>query len=241
MGLNAPITLYQAQTGTALNAALAYVPGEAHVILAGPLVEVLSAAELLAVLAHELAHFLLLDGWEGNYFVAGELLRSLSADASAGPAYFESARLFTLWTEAYADRWAAHLSIDVNAAISAFIKIETGLNEVSAESYLRQAEEIYAKGRASANQLTHPETFIRARALRLWAEQGDDSHAEIERMIAGPLHLGHLDLLGQKKMAERTRHLFASIPGAGLDSDRSGTRARQAIFSGLLGRRRRLR
>src|SRR4051794_16645657 len=41
IGLNCRVTLYQAQTGIALNASLAYLPGEAHVILAGPLADVL--------------------------------------------------------------------------------------------------------------------------------------------------------------------------------------------------------
>ncbi len=59
--LSCSVTLYQAQTGSALNAALAYLPGEAHVILGGPLASVLSENELRAVLAHELAHFLLLE------------------------------------------------------------------------------------------------------------------------------------------------------------------------------------
>ena len=84
MGLSSTFTLYQAQTGSVLNASLAYFPGEAHVILAGPLTEVLSPQELRAVLAHELAHFLLFDGWHGDYFAAAELLRAISADASAG-------------------------------------------------------------------------------------------------------------------------------------------------------------
>jgi Zn-dependent protease with chaperone function len=210
MGLQGPLTFYQAQTGNALNASLAYLPGEAHVILAGPLAEVLSPQELRGVLAHELAHFLLFENWQGDYFVAAELLRALSVDASAAP-YFESARLYSLWTEAYADRWACHLCGDATAAITALIKIETGLSEVSAESYLRQAEEIFAKSRPQANQVTHPESYIRARALRLWSEQGDAAHAEIERMIEGPLHLGQLDLLGQKKVAERTREFLQAL------------------------------
>ena len=211
MGLNCTLTFYQAQSGNALNAALAYLPGEAHVILAGPLAEALSPQELRAVLAHELAHFHLFDAWQGDYFLAAELLRSLSADVSAGPAYFESARLYSLWTEAYADRWACHLCGDVTAAISALIKIETGLSEVSAESYLRQADEIFAKSRVQTNQVTHPESYIRARALKLWAEQGDSAQDEIERMIEGPLHMGQLDLLGQKKLAERTRDFLQTL------------------------------
>jgi hypothetical protein len=50
IGLTCSVTIYQAQTGNALNAALAYLPGEAHVILAGPLADVLAESELCAVL-----------------------------------------------------------------------------------------------------------------------------------------------------------------------------------------------
>jgi Zn-dependent protease with chaperone function len=211
MGINSTFTLYQAQSGAALNASLAYFPGEAHVIVTGPLTEVLSQQEVRAVLAHELAHFLLFDGWHGDYFVAAELLRAISADASAGPAYLESARLYSLWAEVYADRWACHVCDDATAAISALIKIETGLSEVSAESYLRQAEEIFATSREQANQVTHPESYIRARALHLWAEQGEAAQDEIERMIEGPLAMRQLDLLGQKKLSGRTREFLHAL------------------------------
>jgi hypothetical protein len=36
LGLNIPITVYQAQNPQGLNASLAYVPDEAHVVLHGP-------------------------------------------------------------------------------------------------------------------------------------------------------------------------------------------------------------
>ena len=44
-----PITFYQAQSGGGLNAALAFLPSEAHVILVGPILNTLSAAELKAI------------------------------------------------------------------------------------------------------------------------------------------------------------------------------------------------
>ena len=162
LGLTCNVTLYQAQTAASLNAALAYLPGEAHIILAGPLANVLADNELRAVLAHELAHFLLYEESEGVYLVAADLLRALAADAAAGPAASESSRLYGLWTEIYADRWAYHLCGDVTSAIAALIKIETGLSEVSAESYLRQADEIFAKAGAATDGVSHPEPYIRA-------------------------------------------------------------------------------
>jgi Zn-dependent protease with chaperone function len=211
LGLRCDVILYQAQTASALNAALAYLPGEAHVILSGPLANVLAENELRAVLAHELAHFLLYEEDQGTYLVAADLLRALAADAAAGPSASESARLYALWTEIYADRWAYHLCGDVTSAIAALIKISTGLPEVSADSYLRQADEIFARADASAEGVSHPDPYIRARALRLWAEQGHQAQAEIERMIEGGLDLHRLDLLGQARAARLTRLFLQAL------------------------------
>ena len=137
-----------------------------------------------AVLGHELAHFLLFDHWEGQFLTATELLDGLCNDAAAAPAHLETGRLFRLYSEVFADRGALHASQDTTAAISTLIKMETGLIEVSAESYLRQADEIFSKSKASANQLTHPESYIRARALKLWADQGEHAAGEIDKMKA---------------------------------------------------------
>lgn len=205
MGLNCQVTFYQAQSGNSLNAALAFLPGEAHIIFAGPLTSVLSDLEIRAVLAHELAHFHLFEVGQGEHLIAADLLRSLANDPAAGIPAGESLRLHSLWTEIYADRWACHTSDDVMSTIAALIKTETGLSEVSAESYLRQADEIFAKSDERTDHISHPESYIRARALRLWTEQGDDAYPEIERMIAGGLNLHRLDLLGQKRAAGLTR------------------------------------
>jgi hypothetical protein len=208
MRIDSPVTLYQAQSGQALNAALAYLPGEAHVILAGTLQSLLAEQELRAVLGHELAHFLLFEGWHSDYRISAELLRALCQDAAAAPVHIESSRRFNLWTEVYADRWACHVSGDLPATVAALVKIETGLAEVSADSYLRQAEEVVKKCRDPASGVTHPELYLRARALQLWARQGDEAQAEIEGLIEGPLHLGRLDLLGQRRAAQLTRRLL---------------------------------
>jgi hypothetical protein len=208
MQLTCSVTLYQAQTAGGLNAALAYLPGEAHVIFSGPLANVLSETESRALLAHELAHFQLYEDHQGDFLVASDLLRALAADAASGAVASESLRLYNLWTEIFADRWACHVSRDLPATIAMLIKTDTGLSEVSAESYLRQAEEIFAKSAVQADHITHPEPYIRARALRLWTEQGEAAHAEIARMIEGGLSLQRLDLLGQKRSATLTRRFL---------------------------------
>jgi predicted SprT family Zn-dependent metalloprotease len=215
MNINAPVTLYQAQTASGMNASLAYLPGEAHVILAGPVLSVLAETELRAMLAHELAHFLFFEDWRGEYFITSQLIRALSHDVGAAPCFCESERLFSLWTEIYADRWACHASNDLTSAVSTLVKVNTGLSEVSADSYLRQADEIFSKGDVHANDITHPELFIRARALKFWFEQGEQAQTEIARMIEGPWHLERLDLLGQKKAAAMTRQFLKLLLAPG--------------------------
>lgn len=210
-GLTAPMTFYQAQTNSGMNAALAYLPGEIHVIMTGPVQSTLSDAELTAVIAHELAHFLFFDAWGGEFLVATELLRALGNDRSGSPVHVENARRFGLYTEVFADRAVHYITDDVATVVGTLIKLETGLAEVSAESYLRQAEEIFKKDRVQADHWTHPEPYIRARAINLWSEMGQDADQEIERMIEGPLSLERMDLLGQKKIAETTRRLLHAL------------------------------
>jgi len=203
-----PVTFYQAQTGAGMNAALAYLPGEAHIILSGPVQTALSDVELRVVLGHELAHFIFFDSCDGEFLAATELLEALCNDAAAAPVHVETARLFRLYSEVFADRGALSVTGDPTAAITTLIKMETGLSEVSSESYLRQAEEIFSKGQAQANQLTHPEPYIRARALKLWADEGTKATPAIESMIEGTNRLDQLDLLKQQKVAETTRRLL---------------------------------
>jgi Peptidase family M48 len=206
--LKIPITFYQATKTSGLNAALAYLPGEAHVILVGSILSTLLEPEIKAMLGHELAHFALFDGWNGELLVASEMLEALNNDAAAHSCYRETARLFRLYTEVLADRGAYAATQDPMVPISNLVKLETGLTEVSAESYLRQAEEILSKGPVKANHQTHPETFIRAKAIKLFAEKGASADQEIQKLIEGTPALNELDLLGQQEVAGTTRKLL---------------------------------
>ena len=87
------------------------------------------------------------------------------------------------------------------------VKVSTGLEEVSAESYIRQAEEIFSQKATKTAELTHPEAFIRARAVKLFSEGDREADAKIEEMIEGRPALDELDLLAQQKIAGLTRRL----------------------------------
>ncbi len=206
--ISAPITIYQAQDPAGLNASLAFLPDEIHLILHGPIATQLTAIELRALFGHELTHYLLYQAENGDLLTATEMLQALTIDHKAHPAHFASARLLQLYGEIVCDRGALLVTNDLGAVVSMLIKVQTGITEVSAESYLRQAEEIFARGPAKTEGITHPEGFIRARALRLWAETNSEAAVAISAMIESKSELSELDLLAQLRVATWTRKLI---------------------------------
>lgn len=210
LGLQVPVTLYQAGDG-AMNASLYFLPDEAHVVLTGPVLERLKGAELEAVLGHELAHHVLWRLADGAYHAADRLLGATQADTRAQRAHLQTARLFQLSTEAFADRGGAIGCGALAPAVTALVKMQTGLTEVSAASYLKQADEVCAAPGLTTQATTHPEVFVRARALRLWCEAAPDADAWLAATLEGPLALDTLDLIGQQRLTALTRRLLAQL------------------------------
>lgn len=213
LGVTAPVTLYQLQQGdsAALNASLFYIPGEAHVAFQGPVLDKLQGAELDALLGHELGHFRLLEHWDRAYRVTADLLNALLHDPAAQPVHQESYRLFHLYSEIFCDRCSLAACGDLPAVVSALVKAETGLSAVSAESYLRQTEEIFAKGRLKTDGLSHPECFVRTWALKLWADGDAQVEGKVRLAIEGPPSLDGMDLLEQRHVATLTRRLIETL------------------------------
>jgi hypothetical protein len=164
-----------------------------------------------AVLAHELAHFHLWETDGGDFLVADRLLVAAANDPRAVASHAQTARRFRLYTEIFADRGSFAGCGQLEATVAALVKTETGLPEVSAVSYLRQADEIFSREDATTKGLDHPETFIRARALRLWAENAPSLDAWLAATIEGPLALDDLDLAGQRRMAHLTRRFLGEL------------------------------
>ena len=206
--LDIPVTLYQAQNTSQLNAALFFMPEEGHIVFSGPVFNLLNAEELKSVLGHELAHYHLWRRDGGEFHIADRLLQAVSNDPRASASHEQTARRYQLYTEIFADRGSLRVTGEVNPVVAGLVKIQTGLSHVSAEGYLKQAEEIFAKGNVATEGLSHPEAFIRARSLALWQEKHEDATAQIVEMIEGAAALDELDLLGQAAMARKTRRLL---------------------------------
>lgn len=209
--IDAPVTLYQAADGT-MNAALCFVPGEIHLLFHGPILEKLSREERIALLGHELAHYRLwsIDG--GAYQVATTILDHALAYPGAAPSHIETARLFRLHTELYADRGGAVAANAPGPAIATLVKTMTGLTAVDAEAYLRQAAEV-EQGTGASQGETHPEIFLRAQALDRWWRGDADLDAWLEGKIRGPLSIAALDLPRQHEATAITRRFLTRLAG----------------------------
>lgn len=209
LGIDAPATLYQAGDG-AMNASLCFISGEVHLIFYGPILEKLSAAELLALMGHELAHYRLWMANSGAYYNASRMLDHALSYSEAKPAHRETARLLSLHTELYADRGAAVVCGDVAPAISVLVKTMTGLGSVDPAAYLRQAEELETASERSTG-VSHPEIFIRARALDQWWREVDGVEEWIAQRLCGPISIESLDLLRQSELTKLTRGFFVRL------------------------------
>jgi hypothetical protein len=201
--IEAPATLYQAADGV-MNASLYYIPGEVHLVFSGPTLERLTDDELLALMGHELAHYKLWSADGGAYYVASRVLDLALSFPDATPSHRETARLLSLHTELYADRGAALAVGDLAPAVSMLVKVMTGLSSVDPAAYLRQAGELEASKTISAGQ-SHPESFLRARALELWWQRLDTIEDWIAQRLHGPLSIEALDLLRQRELTRTTR------------------------------------
>jgi hypothetical protein len=212
LGVEDTVTLYQAHQPAPEqpNAGVISVPGAAHVVFSGGLLDLLSAGERLAVLGHELAHHVLATAGDGSLQVAGRVLDAAAAARGAQPSHGETARLFRLHTEVAADRGALAAAVDLPSVVSALVKLVTGLRTASGSSYLKQAAEIFAAGPGAGSAgLSHPELFVRARALDLWAQHGQDAEGEIAALLRGSPGLDRLDLPGQERLTGLTLRLWA--------------------------------
>ena len=206
--LDIPVTLYQAQNRPQANAALYFIPGEGHIVFSGPVLTLLNAQELKSVIGHELAHYHLWTRDGGDFHVTDRLVQAVATDPRAAASHEQTARRFQLYTEIFADRGSLCVTADVHPVIASLVKTQTGLAQVNAPGYLKQAEEIFANGNVPTEELSHPEAFIRARALALWQAQRTESAAPISAMIEGVTTLDDLDLIGQLRLSRSTRRLL---------------------------------
>lgn len=208
LGLTIDVTIYQAQNSTDINAGISYLPGEAHIVLSGQIIKLLTDEELLSVIAHELSHVRLFSIENAEFEIADRIITAIANDYRSEDVFIETARLFRLYMELYCDRGSLLVTENLNVVLSSLIKINTGLSKVSVESYLKQAAEIFEAEKAKSEYQTHPENYIRVSALKLWHTDQEHAETKISEMIEGAIQLNGLDIFKQHKIHELTFSLI---------------------------------
>ena len=205
VGVEVTVELFQGNSDGSLNAALYFSPDAARIVLYGPLEERLKEDELLALLGHELAHHVLWTKERGDFFTTMRALNGLSW-AGASESVGATERMYRLTTETFADRGGLLAAGSPDALIRCLIKTQTQLSEVDPQAFLRQAEKVIAQTQGS-EAFEHPETYLRAKAITLYAERGCDCDEEVHALLVGAVELDDLDLIGRVELSALSRAL----------------------------------
>lgn len=211
LGLDAEVTLYQEHNSVQLNAGISSIGKEAHVVLSGNLIALLTEEEMKALLAHELSHYLFNKLENGDFEISQRIILALANDTRSDDSVIETARIFQLYLELFCDAGALTVCGDHKVVIQTLVKLNTGLTTVNADSYLKQANEIVSTDSDATSRISHPESYIRSIALQLRHTEDKEYAAKIEAMISGELDLNKLDIFKQSTMADMTHRLLQLI------------------------------
>lgn len=211
LNLSLPITLYQSQQVDYNNGAIVHFENEAHLILSGSILKLLHPDELVALFGHELSHIHLNSIENGDFEVTNRIINAIANDYKSELFYHETARIFQLFTELYCDLGALKVTENLETVITTLVKIETGLEKVSAESYLKQADEILNRIETGSSGESHPEIYIRAKSLEVLSNYTDENVTKIEEIVKGKLDLQLLTLFSKKEVHGITKNLIDLI------------------------------
>ena len=210
-GIAPHIALYQSNDAGGANVAVYIAPNEAHIIFQGPVLTMLAGTELDAVLGHELAHYRLWLRDEGRFWIASRIVDRLAHEEGGAGVWTNTAARYQQYTEIYADRGAYAVCSDIAPCIASLVKIETGSAQVHVDSYLQQADQVLPHAGVVNEGVTHPQAFIRAKALALHAAGDSALESTLTRLLAGPLELDRLDIVDQVELHLLTRSVLARL------------------------------
>lgn len=211
MNIPLVITLYQEQMSYQNNVGIFFFENEAHIVLSGRVLKMLDNDELKAILAHELYHYFFFSIDNKAFEIADRIITSIANDRNSPEVYLESARIFKLYTELYCDRGAFAVMGDIDPVIRSLVKLTTGVDKVNSNAYIEQANEILNDDNKPSEQNSHPESFIRAKALDLWSKDQNIANAEIVKLIEPKIEFDKLNVFSQKKLKKITQQLIQLI------------------------------
>lgn len=212
LGLRARVHCYQAIDASQANAAVVWLPeDEVHLVFSGDLAALLDEHERRAVIAHELGHVRLWQEDGGSYHRAFVILTDMAAHPDAPPSIVRTAGIYRRHCELYADRASVVACGALEPVVACLVKTQTGVRQIDPAAYLRQADDIFSRAEPTTQGLSHPEAYIRTRALAQWVRGVESVDVEIERMVLGATEVDQPDLLAQTRLEQVTRSVLAEV------------------------------
>ncbi len=210
LGLTADIVLYQSQDSGGLpNAGLYYIPDQITVEFCGRILELLDEDELLDLLGHEIAHYKLYQEDGGRHHTAVRLVHWICQRDDCPLPWIETARRLSLYTEIYCDTAGFIVTGNRDTSIRGLAKTVADFKDADARTYLAQAEAILEQEKAGSQGFSHPELYIRAKAIANREALDEPAfEASLVPLIEGPLDIDALDILGQETLQDLTRSLI---------------------------------
>ena len=203
--------VYQGEGSQELNAGIIFSENEAHIVLHGDINSKLNKDELVALLGHEISHAILWRIENGEFETTSKIITAIANDYSNDESFYETARIFSLCTEIFADHGALKACGKMDIVISMLLKISTGISKVSPSSYLEQAQEILNKDEKGSEGYTHPENYIRALALQ-WRENiPDEADEKIIDLLQGKIDVERLDIFQQENLFITSYRLLQAL------------------------------
>lgn len=200
------VTVYQELDSVHNNARVSIFENDIDIVFSGRLMNQLSEKELLAVISHELSHVLFYNLEDGDYETTSRIIYSIANDPYSNRELIETARLFQLYVELFCDRGALHVVEDLDVVVETLVKVSTGLQEVSAKNYLKQAREIFEKEETSTLRTSHPETYIRSRALEVYQNKEDEDI--IHKIIDAKWGMNRMDIFKQAELHDASKKII---------------------------------
>ena len=101
--LGALFFIYQENNSTQYNAGISIINSEAHIVLSGNLIGLLTKEEMKVLLAHELSHYLFYKIENEEFEIVQRIILALANDTRSEDAIIETARIFQLYLELFCD------------------------------------------------------------------------------------------------------------------------------------------